>query len=1572
MGKTQYFRPRTVLQVLLLFSIAFSLLSPALAAQELYWEAPRVIVPSGARFPDADEGGGKSAFLWHEYERQEGKIVGLSISLAVKGSINAEWELYERIIGPVDYTGEEVPLSTLAVTESGEIYIAAALTGQRIDVYRLADGGEARFDLIGSAGRRGGSEVSVAPKLFERKDGGFILSVTKPFAASVSAAVGETLGITYSLSDDGRSWTEFVPLVDSPELSYIYLPSHYRYDGRDFIVFQASPPSSRYFQIYITRSEDGGRSWSSPVRITDFEDRQITEDENPENYDNQRPHLNGRDGRLYLTWERRYIGTTPPQIYYLELDQNGEPAGEAERISTVSSSCRNPKTIVRGDDVYIVWFDDRKGDNRVFLARREGIAWLDQDVSIMPGSSTFPRYFVAEEEIHLVWENTLDDTGRIVLLDPDRTVLPPDIRAVNFRPGSRAKQDSFRISWNIPDDSSGIAGFNYSVDRNPNGSPRKQMRILRQQERLAETEVESDGSWYFHLVARDYAGNWSQPQTVEFIRDTTPPPPITFEEHETNERGFFPGNTASIRWKPDAGEPIAGYSYRLQYLASQWYPGEPEDFQVKVPPGSVQTAREEYSFTNMDNGLWALTVSPVDTVGNVGPPETYYFRLNNYIPVTYITSIDVQKDQLNRYQLGIYGRGFSAGGEIKQVMLDADGEEPYDLVFPAETGIYEVQNDRYIEGPLVQDVSEASYRVGLVHPSRGVYFTGYRLSFEASGTVKFGDFRILGGAEEELVRRETVTLSMGSLAFFILMLFLASLLVFAVLKLSSVVKEGYDLQQEVKAIVNTRALPSEKKKERLRTMKKRRGSLWIKFALLVTFLVLIIVLLVSLPLGRYMIQTQQEDLTNGLQESTRVLIESINSGAQKFLPEENSIELGRLPRQISAAEDAQFVTITGPPSSSIQPQEENRFDYLWASNDPEIGEDLVRNEEGRTNIDDGAQFDRGVSRLEDEISPEAEELKERINREGGQRVGELTKRIGELQDEARTAAQRLVQTQDEDVAQLLTELQNEITRLSAQVDEELEEIGDMMGSYPQFKPEEILTGPGKYVFYRPVVYQETDQEGVYYHGMVRLGISTDRIRSVITESRETLVRQTIIIALGAVGIGIIGALILAGIIIIPIRKLMAGVEKIRDAEDLSKFTERINVKSRDEIAVLAATINEMTDGLVKAEAARRDLIFGKETQKRFIPLEESGKEKLTTGKKVTEKMDFFGYYEGAKGVSGDYFDYIEYAPDRYAFIKCDVAGKGIPASLIMVEVATVFHNYLNDFMENEERRRNLAAAKKKTHTTQDPDIGKLILGINRLVQERGFEGKFAALVVALVNAGTGSTVFCNAGDSLVHIFNREKGRMEMKELKKAPATGVFDNEMVEQTGGFPKEPHMLKRGDAILFYTDGIEEAKRNFRDANFERIVCHEPGLKENEDHGGTHLVGADNEEFTNERIYSIINAAFSRGTYRLYKYHNPFGEEYLDFDFSECEGTIEDAVLSLVSVEKIFRVYPDPSAGDRDYIRVDRAILNFLKKHFLQYQSYFANEVEQEAPGQYAVFARLREDEQYDDLTILGIQRK
>jgi hypothetical protein len=208
-------------------------------------------------------------------------------------------------------------------------------------------------------------------------------------------------------------------------------------------------------------------------------------------------------------------------------------------------------------------------------------------------------------------------------------------------------------------------------------------------------------------------------------------------------------------------------------------------------------------------------------------------------------------------------------------------------------------------------------------------------------------------------------------------------------------------------------------------------------------------------------------------------------------------------------------------------------------------------------------------------------------------------------------------------------------------------------------------------------------------------------------------------------------------------------------------------------------------------------------------------------------------------------------------------------------------------------------------------------------------------------------------------------------LPETPATGVLPNFLVESKGGYTVQTMTIDPGDMLLLYTDGIEEAKRKFRDAEFREILCTEGGAPNDTPHGN-HVVGQGDEEMGPDRVQGIINAVMNKDVYTLYKYHNPEGDIELKFDFSDCEGKVEEVIMAMVSVEKMFRCYKDPKADEDSRVLVDKKVDEFLKKHFLQYRNYCSDTREYPGSEAYMYYTHVREDDQYDDLTILGIKRK
>jgi serine phosphatase RsbU (regulator of sigma subunit) len=444
--------------------------------------------------------------------------------------------------------------------------------------------------------------------------------------------------------------------------------------------------------------------------------------------------------------------------------------------------------------------------------------------------------------------------------------------------------------------------------------------------------------------------------------------------------------------------------------------------------------------------------------------------------------------------------------------------------------------------------------------------------------------------------------------------------------------------------------------------------------------------------------------------------------------------------------------------------------------------------------------------------------------------------------------------------------------------------------------------------------------------LVDLLISVPLFFMIIRTQQETLLKALFLISATAFVFGVSVALLMSSLLLRTIQKLVKHVELIRDTEDKESLANlEVKISGKDEVAVLAKTINEMTQGLARAAASVSDLNIGKEIQKMFIPLDmDKDGNKLNSGYKDAKNAVFFGYYKGAKELSGDYFDYLDLGGRYYAVIKCDVAGNGVPASLIMMQVATMFLNYFKNW---------------------EPAVGgmrleKLVYQINGFIETLGFKGRFAAFTLCIFDSQTGDLHFCNAGDNIIHIYDASEKGVKSITLPQTPAAGALPNGIVELKGGYKAQTLSLDHGDILLLYTDGIEEAQWS-----------------------GT--MGP-------ARVREIINAVMNRSSYHINKWHDSEGDTELCFDYSSCKGEVEEVIMALITAEKMFRCYRSPQVSADDSVLIEKKADAFLQAHFLQYSNYCSQTRECNENNSYMYYTYLKEDEQSDDLAILGIKRK
>lgn len=717
------------------------------------------------------------------------------------------------------------------------------------------------------------------------------------------------------------------------------------------------------------------------------------------------------------------------------------------------------------------------------------------------------------------------------------------------------------------------------------------------------------------------------------------------------------------------------------------------------------------------------------------------------------------------------------------------------------------------------------------------------------------------------------------------------------------------------------------------------SSVRVKFVVIIVTILLVVIASVATALAIAIIRPYKNLLSNGLLLQTKILLDNLELRVQShFLnPQQEDFDLLLLNRVTFP--EAKYVVVTGRSSASTQ----EGLNYVLATDYQDINKVINTH-----------RYTPGLSQFYPEGITEILQKLAYINNEATAIVQQHTDSLKLLTNEMKELETR----RDPYVIKRQNEIQASIRHLEAKLQVRLSALADQgFGSYPDYSMQNLSKKRTQYLFYEPIIYYNPEHPQESIQGIVFVNVSVETLLQKISEQQTRLIRLIVEISLVVLTAGIFTAWVLSSFFVRPLGLLAAHVALIRDTDDKEKLAGKsVKVTSRDEFGMLGTTINDMTERLVAAAALTKDLKIGKEIQKMFIPLDlSSSGRKLTTGSHRDSYSEFFGYYEGAHGVSGDYFDYRKLDAYHYAVIKCDVAGKGVPAALIMVEVATLFQNYFQNW----------------SYKRDGYNLSNIVMRINDVIESHGFIGRFAAFSLCIINMRVGDAYFCNAGDNIVHIYDKQARRLKSYTLRAGSAAGAFSSEMISLNGGYPVEKVHLNCGDILFLYTDGIEESKRKIR-VPILRAKNDPDYIPLGDQDDDNHLMGIDSEILGKDRVEAIIEAVFARKKFTLKKRQSDFIYEQMDFDFSSCDGTIEDAVLALISVEKVFRMYKDDAAQPFDCVQVDKKIDTFLSKYFLQYDIYCYDKAPHPIYDEYFYYKQVKEDIQYDDLTILGIARR
>ena len=1515
-------------------------------AQDFYWEKPKTFVNAESVFPLVAKNSNETYVFWEEVESKKKEI---SISLRKYENLNSFYD-NRTFSGVIKYSGNEVPdIYSAAVLENGTIAVCAATQTGDIFVFSSSDKGKS-FEKT----KIDTELLLIAPKIYASSKEKFILFCSVGFENNFL--------LYYAESADGKNWSKLKVFEPAESFSNPFIPVLYKSNGNDYVVFQSQYLSVETnqisYQLYLTKKNN--EQWTVPVLLTDRKSLNQKNTKGFFEFQNQRPNMINFDSENYIAWERSENKDT--SIWFAKFSENGIIPGSAQEITSKANASR-PIFFEYQNDLYLTWFDDRTGHQSIYFAKKTGEYWEETKLFSDKNSNMFVNPLIIEDSLSFVWQKN----NRIAILSPDKSVLPPVVKPVNFVEGKKTKQKNPSYKIIFPEDSSQIAGYSFLWTKKDDENEPPELIEHFPKENNLKFSMEESGEYVLKVKITDYAGNWSETVNSNFVLDIDPPKPPEIKLNNLDKYGFMHSNSMKLEWQKSESEDTAGYVYRFDYAGgipksiavSKNHPMKLSDAKVleiknqlyqkyekellkkRKFQDKIQTqGLKSKNYYNLRNGVYVFSVAAIDECGNLGESSSALVILNKYQPSTYISSVESQKNEASEIILTVYGGGFTYDGTISEIYIDKDGKLPYDLVIKNTENPFKVSdNSKIININLGNDLEEGQYKIGLLHTDRGLYFSDNILTVLQSGTVKIeGEYHRQSKLNSDFESAE-YKIQLNLIIAFILIVLVTIVLLFFIIFSIKLKCEKNLTKKEVRALEKGEIMPLVKKEK-----KKRLPSLKDKLIIFIYTLVVVIVLAVTMQNGMRIINLQEETMATALENRAEVLLESICTGVKNFFPVNNLLELTSLPNQKNAMEEVKYITIIGQKYEDFSSENLN---YVWATNDSQILEKI-----------DTSSLIYGESELT--VSEINDVTKKYLNLDYtiATNLSDLSNKIEDLTKQAEILYKSNVQADNDEadrISVMITDLRNEI---DIQVQDYSKTAG---GSYPQFDLHNINRKNKDFIFYKPVLYRQGTTEN-YVHAVVYLELSTQSLIDELDRSLFKIISFAIIIAFFAVVVGGLGAYFFAVIIVRPIKKLESHVIMIGQTKNKIHLKgQDVVIKQNDEIGRLGNAVNNMTHELIANAEEEKLTMDGKAVQKAFLPLVDSGfNNKQTFAEFSDDKLECFGYYEGESGVSGDYFDYKILDDTWFCVIKCDAAGHGIPAAIIMTVVATIFRRFFD----------------KWTYKKDGVNLSLLVEQINDFIEGLGLKGKFATLIICLLNRKNGELYMCNAGDNLVHIFDSKTKKMKLLQLSSSPTAGIFTSELVSLKGGFVVEKTVLNHGDILFLYTDGIEESTRKIREADYSvrqnQVEVKRMNLETHKEE--TEIKMEDSkEEFGYERIVNIIESVYNKKKYILQKIDNPDKQEKLEFDFTKCQGTVSEAVLALASLEKVFRLYKSPQVTQKDYVKVDKKIDDFLLKYFNIYSEYAAKKSENvENAFNYIDYDMVLEDEQSDDLTLLAIKLK
>ncbi|MES0360608.1 MAG: SpoIIE family protein phosphatase [Anaerolineales bacterium] len=187
---------------------------------------------------------------------------------------------------------------------------------------------------------------------------------------------------------------------------------------------------------------------------------------------------------------------------------------------------------------------------------------------------------------------------------------------------------------------------------------------------------------------------------------------------------------------------------------------------------------------------------------------------------------------------------------------------------------------------------------------------------------------------------------------------------------------------------------------------------------------------------------------------------------------------------------------------------------------------------------------------------------------------------------------------------------------------------------------------------------------------------------------------------------------------------------------------------------------------VERERLEQEMLVARRIQKAMLP------------KALPSYQDWHisAYYQPARQVGGDFYEYKYFDDGRLGIFIGDVTDKGIPAAMVMATTRTLLMALADESLSP----------------------GQVLKQVNNLLQEDIPSSMFVTCFYAILDPATGRMVFSNAGHNLPYHHTSD----DVLELK---AAGMPLGLMPDME--YDLHETIVEPGDRVIFYSDGLVEA---------------------------------------------------------------------------------------------------------------------------------------------------------------------